>query len=296
MKKYLTTVLFALLLALGQTWAQTNTDFTLGKQQFAQKKYEAAITSFKKAAKAEPSKEANYLWLAKAYNQRLKRASNFMAKGTLARKMKNAYKKAVEVAPQSVKARYSLAMYYISAPAIAGGSFTKAEKQAQAILKLNKGKGYELLGAIYQGKKEYTAAEKAYRNSLQFSDNQAAMYYKLGMLFQTQKQYVRAFQEFGHAMKADEDYLMAYYQYARTAVFAQMQTRKGIKYLRYYISKASAKNTKIVAPTYAWWRMGKLYELQQDTIQAKQAYQKALQLKPENKEAKAALEKLKETE
>ncbi|HAS39745.1 MAG TPA: hypothetical protein DCS93_04670 [Microscillaceae bacterium] len=296
MKKYLTTVLFACLLALGQPWAQSNADFQQGKQQFAQKKYETAIASFKKATEAEPNKEANYMWLARAYNQRMKQTSNFMKKGALARKMKNAYKKAVEVAPQSVDARYSLAMYYTNAPGIAGGSFAKAEEQATAIIKLDKGKGYELLGVIHQSKKDYAAAEKAYRKGLQFSDNQAKLYQRLGMLLQAQKQYVRAFQEFGHAIKADKNYLDAYYQYARTAVFAQMQMSKGIKYLRYYVSKASAKNTKVVAPTYAWWRMGQLYELQQDTVQAKQAYQKALQLNANNKQAKAALEKLKETE
>jgi len=296
MKKYLATVLFACLLALGQAWAQRNADFTLGKQQFAQKKYEEAITSFKKAAKAEPNNEAHYLWLAKAYNQRMTQASNFMAKGNLARKMKNAYKKAVEVAPQSVTARYSLAMYYTNAPAITGGSFAKAEEQAKAVVKLNKGKGYELLGVISQSKKDYTAAEKAYRKSLQFSDNQAKLYQRLGMLFQAQKQYTQAFQEFGQAIKADENYLNAYYQYARTAVFAQTQTGKGIEYLRYYVSKASVKNTTLVAPTYAWWRMGQLYELQQDTTQAKQAYQKALELNAKNKAAKVALEKLVEAE
>ena len=293
MKKLPLFLAFALI--LGTSWAQNNADFKRGKQQYAQKNYLAAITSFKKATEAEPRNEINYMWLGNAYSQRLKQVSNFMTKGSVARKMKNAYKKAVEVAPRSVSARYALAMYYINAPGIAGGSFAKAETQARAVLELNKRTGYFLLATLYKVKEDYPAAEKAYRACLQFPEKQAEVYYKLGMLYQTQKQYVRAFQEFGQAIGKDKNYLMAYYQYARTAVFAQMQMRKGIKYLQFYASKASVKNTKIPAPTYAWWRMGQLYELQQNITQARQAYKKALQLNAQNKEAKKALEKLNST-
>lgn len=293
MKKLPLFLAFALMLGTG--WAQNNADFKRGKQQYIQKDYLAAIASFKKATEAEPRNEINYMWLGNAYNQRLKQVSNFMTKGSVARKMKNAYKKAVEVAPRSVSARYALAMYYINAPGIAGGSFAKAEAQAKAVLKLNKRTGYFLLATLYKVKEDYPAAEKAYRACLQFPEKRAEVYYKLGMLYQTQKQYVRAFQEFGQAIGKDKNYLMAYYQYARTAVFAQMQMRKGIKYLQFYASKASVKNTKIPAPTYAWWRMGQLYELQQNTTQARQAYKKALQLNAQNKEAKKALEKLNST-
>ena len=296
MKQYLITILFTSLLAIGQVGAQNHPDFKQGKQQLAHKNYEAAVTSFKKAAKAEPNNENNYLWLGHAYSRRMSQVSNFMKKGMLARKMKNAYQKAVAIAPNSIDARYSLAMYYINAPAIAGGSTAKAKAQAEEVIKLDKGKGYDLLATIYQAKKEYAAAEAAYRKCLRFSDRQSKVYYKLGMLLQTQKKYVRAFQELGRAIQKDNNYLNAYYQYARTAVFAQMHTSKGIQYLRYYVGKASANNSKIVAPTYAWWRMGQLYELEQDTIKARQAYQKALALNPKNKQAKAALEKLKETE
>lgn len=294
MNKYFILTLLLLLAGIVSTQAQ-NVHFEQGKQLLKAKQYRQAIDALKQATQAEPENVTYYLYLAKAYNFRLKEVTNFMKKGALANQMKRAYQKAVKADPQSIKARYALGMYYVNAPAIAGGSLTKAREQAEEVIKLDKYAGYIMLATLHKKNKKYKQAAQVYHACLPLTDKQAEVYLKLGFLYQEQKQYKQAFQALANAIRQDKTYLSAYYQYARTAVFAKMQLSQGVSYLKHYLNKISADDKQAPAPTYAWWRLGQLYELQQNPVKALQAYEKALQLNPENNRAQKALNNLKNT-
>ena len=286
------TLFFALV--FGATYTQTSPNaLAHAKQLIAQEKYKSAVKELKQALKTQPKNEQIYLLLGQAYYGRMRQAKNFMAKGNFSGKMKNAYEKAVEVAPNSIRARYSLAMFYAKSPAIAGGSISKATEQAKAIEALDPHQGKMLQGLIYTIDKKYDQAIATYQACVATAPKPAEVHYKIGMLQQAQKQYTPAFQSFTQTIEHDANYMKAYYQYARTAVYAKTNTSQGIAYLKTYVTKVAKAQRNLPAPTYAYWRMGTLYELEKQPQLAQKAYEKALQLMPENKDAQKALAALK---
>lgn len=292
MTKAFYTLFFAMI--FGATYAQTNPNpQNEAKQLIAQKQYKSAVVQLEKALKTHPKNEQLYLLLGQAYYGRMRQAKDFMAKGQLSQKMKEAYEKAVEVAPNSVNARYSLAMFYAKSPAIAGGSIAKAKEQAEAVEKLDKHQGKMLQGLVHTVAKEYDQAIESYKACVGLTKKPAEVHYKIGMLHQVQKQYEAAFQAFARTIKHDPKYMAAYYQYGRTAVYAKTNTSQGIAHLKTYVAKVTQAKRGLPAPTYAYWRMGALYELEKQADLAQKAYEKALQLMPKNKDAQKALEALK---
>jgi len=75
-----------------------------------------------------------------------------------ARRVKRSYQTAVNLDPNNIKAREGLALFYMMAPGIIGGSFKKAELQAAAIEKIDKNSAYSLKVGILKQRKRYSQA------------------------------------------------------------------------------------------------------------------------------------------
>jgi tetratricopeptide (TPR) repeat protein len=102
------------------------------------------------------------LWLGRIYGAKADRAGFWSAAG-LARKVRTAFERAVELDGNNWEARTDLAEFYLEAPGIIGGGKDKARAQADAIMPLNPGMGHWVLARIAEKNKDTAAAEREYR-------------------------------------------------------------------------------------------------------------------------------------
>jgi Tfp pilus assembly protein PilF len=107
------------------------------------------------------------LWrvLGEAYGLRA-RSAPLISRYRLAKKCREAFEKAVTLAPGDVEARLDLFTYDLEAPAIAGGGTGRAREQAEAIVRLDPARGHAALGALFAREKELSRAEAEYRAAL----------------------------------------------------------------------------------------------------------------------------------
>lgn len=259
----------------------------LGRCYVGQKKYQKAIDQLK-LSKRVLKEEGDYqFWLGQAYLGKLNNTQNFMEKGIIASRVREAFEKAVSLDPENLNARNSLAKYYLNAPAIAGGSTVKALEHIDYIKSRNAKMGYNALAGYYYQQKEYSRAIGQYQAYLPHArEDSAAVLYQIGFIHQIQKNYPEAFTYFHQTIQADPTHLQAYYQYARTAVFSGNQIAEGIRHIQYYIEQGGTPNGP--DPASAYWRMGMLYEAANQPEKAKAAYDEVLRLNPDHEEAKKA--------
>ena len=252
--------------------------------------FEDAIKHMKPLKKTFSDQSDFYFWYGQAYLAKLNESKNFFEKGIVASKVKEAFEKSVDLDPENLTARNSLARYYMEAPAIAGGSLKKAKEQIDYIKGKDPGMGYNTMANYYFQKKEYPLAQEEYLNFLEVASDKSPILYQIGFIYQIEKNYEEAFQYFEKSINTSPAFVPSYYQYARTAIFAEKNIVKAIKAMQTYIDQEG----NVTGPDIpsAYWRLGMLYELQQQPSKAKQMYQQALAINPDHPQAKEALEKL----
>lgn len=254
--------------------------------------YDEAVKALKPLKKSMAENSGFHFWLGQAYLGKLNNSSNFFEKGIVASKAKEAFEKAVELDPENLTARNSLAQYYLNAPGIAGGSLKKAKEQIDFIKSRNPGMGYALMANYYFGKKEYDTARKEYEEYLKVAEDKSRILYQIGFTYQLEKNFDRAFHYFRQSIKQADLFMPSYYQYARTAVFAEKNIKTGIGMMKTYINKGGSEGGPDLASAY--WRLGMLHALNRDKAAAKKAYERALELNPEHEQADRALEEMKQ--
>jgi tetratricopeptide (TPR) repeat protein len=112
------------------------------------------------------------------------------------------------------------------------------------------------------------------------------------MVHQEQKNYDRAFEVFEQMLEIKPGTAAALYQVGRTAVFSGANIDRGIECLNRYL-------TIEVPPGYpgpdgAHWRLGMLYEHKGDLATARQHYQTAVEMNPDDDKFRKSLETLAE--
>src|SRR6185369_5719667 len=99
--------------------------------------------------------------LATAYGAATSGAGMFKAMG-LAKKLKTETDRAVQLDPNLLPARFILLEFYLNAPAIAGGSTSKALEQANEIRKRDAIDGHRAFARIQTVEKKPDLARKEY--------------------------------------------------------------------------------------------------------------------------------------
>jgi len=89
--------------------------------------------------------------------------SGILKQALLAPKIKNAFKRSVELNPNNARARVALAQYYIVAPSIMGGDEEEGWKQLDAAVKLDEFYGRTAKASFYSRVKKNDEADKEYK-------------------------------------------------------------------------------------------------------------------------------------
>lgn len=277
---------------LARDAANTAAAYYLGRIAIVKEEWETAGTWLEQAVKQEDTNSTYATWLGLAYLEQVQNEDAGMLKRmSLAKKVQNTLKKAIELDPDNVDARLYLGNFYLHAPGIGGGSKKKALEQAQEVVQRDPRQGYLFLAEVHMERKKYDEAEQAYLALRDRYPQDAQLLYQLGMFYQGRERYAEAVDQFEQAVRADPEAGYAYYQIGRTSVFSGQNLDRAIEALTIYLAHHTEPNDTVFPPS-AHWRLGMLHERKGDKEQARVAYQKALQLDPEHEAAQKALAKL----
>jgi tetratricopeptide (TPR) repeat protein len=150
--------------------------------------WDRAESSCRKAVSLDPGNSRFHLWLGRVYGEKADRANFWSAPG-LAGKTRSEFERAVQLNPKDVDARLDLAEFYLEAPGIVGGGEQKAREQAQSIATMDSGREHWVYARIAEKKKDYTAAEREYRQYIDLSHGDAEAWLNLALYFRNRKRF-----------------------------------------------------------------------------------------------------------
>jgi tetratricopeptide (TPR) repeat protein len=193
-------------------------------------------------------------------------------------KIKDAFKKAVELDPKSVSARYALMQFYVMAPGIAGGSTSKAKALAVETAQFSPEAGKLMQAFLDFSEKEYAKAETAVL-SVNAGGNdflvktQRGLMSNIGLKYVEEKKFADADRVFNEAHKRFPDHDIGLYGQARVlqeqgkhpAAIALLEKANGVA------AVPRARN---------YFRLGQSWQASNDKSRAVAAYEKALSIKP----------------
>ena len=134
----------------------------LCRAYFMLEEWDRGIAACERARNLDPQSGPYQLWLGRIYGEKADHAG-FLSGVGLAKKVRTAFERAVELDPKSWEARTDLAEFYLEAPGIVGGGKDKARAQADALMPLNPGMAHWVQGRIAEKSKDTSAAEREYR-------------------------------------------------------------------------------------------------------------------------------------
>ncbi|MBL9207064.1 MAG: tetratricopeptide repeat protein [Opitutaceae bacterium] len=197
-----------------------------------------------------------YQALGDAYGLSAQKAG-LLSKLGLAKKCLASYEKAVALAPDVISYRFSLLSYYSQAPALAGGGRDKAFAVAREIQKLD-----PIMGGL-----------------------------SIVNLHVSEKEWSQAFALIEELRQAHPGNNELNYQFGRLASLSGQQVEPGIAALQRFLDAPPAPEE--TSRIQARFRLGVLLEKRGDPEAAKQAYRQTLELNPNHRQAREALDRLK---
>lgn len=264
--------------------------FQRGREQMRSRQFEAAVASFEKCVAQAAGDSRYHHWLGRALGLQAQQAGMFKAMGMIGR-IRESLEKAVELNPANLEARQDLTLLYLITPSVAGGSKEKARSQVDAIRRRDPALAAQLEGDLANAEKRLDDARAAYQRAAQLAPNRAEPLVRQALIFQRAKQWEEAFGALERALKAESRNPSALYQFGRTGALSGQRLEKAEASLRTYLTLRPEFSDPPFSA--AHFRLGNVLEKKGDAAGAKAEYATALRLDPKNKEARAALEKLK---
>ncbi len=256
------------------------------RQEFA-----AAVPLLEKCVAAEQGNSKFHQWLGRALG--LQAAQNGIASSLLGiRKVKAELEKAIALDALNLEARQDLAILYGALPRLLGGSNARATEQIAFIRRHDPAFASQLDGDFLAGEKKYDAALAAYNESARLNPR-PMIQVRISLLHQQKKEWDKAFAALDQALALDANYPFALYQLGRTAALSGQQLDRGEKCLRTYLAMPLREELENPSLASAHFRLGNILEKKGDSAGARAEYEASLKIDPKQKEARAALAKLK---
>ena len=278
------------ILLSGRSPTSAGACFLLGKTSYRLHKTDEAIRQLEKAVELERSNSDYHAWLGMAYLQKGLRVS-FFAALSWAGKVEREFETAVKVDPENLDARFDLLEYYLQAPRLVGGGRGKAMAQAQAIAAINPQQGCSARSRVFKHDRQFdTAKLELTKSTAQFPNNPDA-HTDLVEFLLDQSDYAGAESSARKALDLQPDNLNAKL-ILNAALVALGEDLASAEKALAQMSLGPLRDE--IDPTFDevhYW-LGRAYEKQGNTSQARQAYQTALRLEPDNAAAKSALAQL----
>ena len=299
--------------------------YLLSQIKLAYSDLDAALKLAQKAVALDGKNGHYHYQLGQVYGEMAERASIFRQLG-LAHKFRDETLVAIQLDPNYVDAREGLMEFYIQAPGIAGGDKNKARAMADEIAKINAVEGYlaqarlaqeakdtakqeaallkaveagprnyeahVTLGSFYAGKlKKYDSAEKYLRAAQQIDPGRSGAYAALAQAHAAQQRWNDLDALLAQAEKNAPDDFNPYYQAGKTILLQGGDYARAERYFRKYLTQEPEGDQPDLASGH--WRLGLVLEKEGRKSEAIAELQTAVQMKPDFKEAKKDLGRLK---
>jgi tetratricopeptide (TPR) repeat protein len=146
----------------------------LCRAYFMLEQWDRGIPYCERAVELDSHTSVYQLWLGRIYGEKADRVT-FISALPLAKKVRIAFERAVELDPNSWEARADLAEFYVEAPGIIGGGKNKARQQADALMPLNPAMSHWVAARIAEKDKDkdQASAEQEYRAEIAVSHSSA---------------------------------------------------------------------------------------------------------------------------
>jgi tetratricopeptide (TPR) repeat protein len=262
--------------------------YWLGRAYYEIRDYDNAASAEEKAVSLAPKDALYHDWLGRAYGGKADRERSFF----VAKKVKAEFESAVHLDPSNIDARRDLEEYCIDAPWIAGGSKDEAQAQVEAIAAIDPVEGH-VAKAMFDNEalKKPAEADAEYHMVLNAKSTRIGPYLDAANFFITQNKGADVMAAVNAAAAlVPNDPRLGYYR-GVASVLAMSDTANAERYLKSYLASTPDRSDW---PSHAAARewLGRLYEGQGNTAAAAEQYRASLQLDPGRKDARDRLNKL----
>src|SRR5271168_2425490 len=262
--------------------------YWLGRTYYEIRDYDNAIAAGEKSVALDPKNSVYHQWLGRIYGGKADRDRSF----SYARKVKKEFEAAVQLNPENIAARRDLEEYDLQAPWVVGGDKDEAKAEVDAIAALDPVAGH-LARGVYDldAAKKSDLAEKEYREVLTAKPGKIDAYLEVIAFFQQQNRPAdmnAAIQ--AAALVSPNDPRLGYWRGAALTL-ANTNLSDAEKYLKAYLASTSDRSDWPSHSAARGW-LGRVYEAQGKRSDAAEQYRAALQLDPNDKDAKTRLDRL----
>ncbi|MEP6763949.1 MAG: tetratricopeptide repeat protein [Gemmatimonadaceae bacterium] len=233
---------------------------------------------------------AYHLWLAAAYADQGSRAFTFQ-QVLYTLRIKKELQQAVKLDSNSVDARSELARFYLTAPSILGGSFSRAEAVSRSLSTSSPGRSHGLLGFIAHHRGDFKTAEREMRAAIAAQPDSAWSYTPLALLLGEQQRNDEAFTMWEKSVALDSTYSDSYMQMGIIGANTGTHLDAAARAVEHYIANPPRMSDQRNRAS-ANYRLGIIYEKLDRVNDARRAYQEAITLAPNSSTYKASLKNL----
>lgn len=251
----------------------------------------AAIEAARAALAADEGQSRYHTQYAKALLSRISSETMFAMTNT--GRFLRALDKAIELDPEDGEPRLYKTMFYLNAPAIAGGSRAKAEAEQRDMAAVSEIHGLLAQLAFLRADDKQAEAEPVHRRLLALAPDSVGFIYGFGRYLRHAKRYDEA-QTFLDAQLArfpEEPRIL--YALAAAQISGEKAVEAGITGMKQFI-KVQAAHAEGPAAEHAWYWIGKGYELLNNNAEARAAYEQSLALNPKLNDVRERLNQLAE--
>ena len=261
----------------------------LSRVYYAMERWDDAVKYGERAVSLEPGNPTYHLWLAREYGRKAGDSKAFAAASN-ARKAKNEFERAVQLAPADIPARMDLAEYYTEAPGFMGGGVDKARDQASQIARYDAGASHLVLARVAVKEKQAVEAEAHFKAAIKQGRNPADMWLQLAGFYRQQGRLEEMQTAVQTAMAQSSKKADSYFDAAQELYLGGRDFPSAVQYLRKYLGSGELVES---APAFrAHYLVGQLNEKMGQKSAAASEYEASLRLASGFLPAKSALDRI----
>ncbi|HKU26721.1 MAG TPA: tetratricopeptide repeat protein, partial [Candidatus Sulfotelmatobacter sp.] len=239
------------------------------------------------ATQLDPQRALYFDWLGRVYGEKADHSS-FLSAASLAKKVRTAFERAVQLDSHNWESRVDLGEYYAEAPGIVGGGADKARQQSSALMSFKPAMAYWVLARIDEKNKDRAAAERDYRAAITASNGGVRAWFDLGNFFFHARRLDEMDEAFSHLESAPADCPESLLHGAQVLQRAGRNAPLAMRLLRRYLESPVEHGPAFKAHDL----LGQYLEKQGDHNGAGEQYRAALSLWRGEAHAKEALVRL----
>jgi len=254
---------------------------------FKDRDVDEAVDQLEKAVDLNPNNADYQFRYGTALGEKTQNAG-MIKQAFLAPKVKNAFKRAVELDPKLVGARIGLAQYYLMAPSIMGGDEDQGWRELDEVVKQNELQGRLIKARFYERYKKPAEAEKELKTLTSSKSKEWSVWKEYGYFCMRLERYDDAVGHFRKYVELRPDTADSYQSLAE-ALLKKSEIDQAIANLNKSLSIDKDFVPAIIS-------MGEAYQAKGQKKEAKETYQRAIAVAQNEYYKKQAEKKLKEVE